>query len=583
MARVHVLPPEIISKIAAGEVIERPASVVKELLENSLDAGTSSLEINITNAGKTRIEIKDTGSGIDAGDIEKIFLRHSTSKISTVDDLYSIASLGFRGEALYSVAAVSDITVKSTTASQDSGWEIHIRGGEKISLHPSTIPTGTHIEIRELFFNTPARKKFLKSDTTEMNQIIGAVIPYTLIYPGVHFVLSHNKRNILDLPPVASQLKRICQTLSIEEKHITEANYEYREENVNARLFLGDINIKKVNRSSQFIFVNNRPVQNKQISFQINQAYRLIFPEGTNPVFIVCLTIPPGNVDVNVHPSKKEVKIKNENLIASFLRAVCEKNLMEYGKAKQLHNAPFKLPEKTEKYASSTEKPWETAAIKEFLNAYDTPRTSRDGTPDIPAQKQTFFLIKDGNLKNKLAEAEFIGQFKNKYLFFETADSLLVMDQHAGHERVTYERLNRQVKTGKVEIQHLLAPILIKVNQQEMLRWEENNKTLEKIGLLTTLWDKETIALHACPHAIDKPETAIMNVLSEEEISTHDLDMLIRRACRQSIMVGDRIHKEQAEALRKQLLECDDPFTCPHGRPTVIEIQENYLSRQFLR
>lgn len=577
MAKIHLLPPEIISKIAAGEVIERPASVIKELVENSLDAQSDSIELELTNAGKTLIRIKDNGSGIEPEDIEKVFFRHSTSKINSLQDLEEINSLGFRGEALYSVAAISDVILRSRTRTNESGREINCRGCELISLHPCGIPYGTEIEVKELFFNTPARKKFLKSDTTEFHQILNTFIPYTILHPKVCFMLTHNGKKIFALAQEESYTRRIAKALRLKEEHLLETNRDYPQEDLSIHVILGDINIQRADKNLQFIFINDRPVQNRNLNFHINQVYKLLLPVGTKPFFAVYLRMPAASIDVNIHPSKREVKIKDEDKIIPLLRYACEHTLMTEGKAKQAKNKIFELPpaslEAKEKTADFIKADNQTNSEKTFLSAQDIELIPL-ASDELPQQNT---LIKT------LSGANFIGIFKKKYLLFETENSILLIDQHAAHERINFELLSKQIENGKVEIQNILSPLLLRMTHQEMSRWLEIKDNLEALGFATTLWDDESIAIHSHPQLINNPEIALRYILSVKEAATHDITTLARRACRQSIMVGDIIKKETAEALRKQLLQCADPFTCPHGRPTLIEIQENLLNRQFLR
>lgn len=579
MGKVHVLPAEIISKIAAGEVIERPASVVKELVENSLDANADSIEIHLKLAGKKLIRIKDTGTGIDTDDIEKIFLRHSTSKISALGDLDKIGTLGFRGEALYSIAAISDIILRSKTQTADTGWEINVRGNQNLSSRPAGLSHGTEIEVKELFFNTPARKKFLKPDTTELKQILNTFIPYTILFPHARFLLTNNAKILLDISPQENHIQRIQKVLNLNPENLIETKQEIPETGITLHLILGDINIQRPNRNLQFIFINGRPVENRNLSIQINQAYRLILPDGVNPFFSVFIKMPPQDIDVNVHPTKRQVKLKNDFQIASHIRGVCENTLMSYGKAKEINESLCQIKPQPIQYPA-----------EEFFSAQfakDNPQTqytvfSRPTQP-IESGKEELFLSNNSLLKERLKEARYIGTFLKKYLFFEITDSLLIMDQHAAHERITYEKLKQQLDTGKIEIQRLLTPILIKTTPQEMLVWNETNAKIEELGFSTSLWDNGTIAIHCHPRLINNPETAARNLLCEKNQNVYDLDALIRRACRQSVMCGDSLKKEQAEFLRGQLLKCADPFTCPHGRPTVIEIKEGFLNRQFLR
>ncbi len=581
MEKIHILPPEIVSKIAAGEVIERPASVVKELVENAIDAEAQSIELHLKHAGKTLIQIKDTGTGIDPKDIEKVFIRHSTSKINSINELYNINSLGFRGEALYSISAISDVILRSKTETGETGWEIHCRGNEKLSLRPAPLLRGTEIEVKELFFNTPARKKFLKSDTTELNQILNIFIPYAILYPKIRFLLTNNGKTLFDLLPQESYVSRIAEALNLEEKHIMRVKQQYPEEETSIHAILGDINIQRSNKDLQFFFINGRPIQSRNLSFHINQIYKLIFPEEAKPFFAIYIKIPPANVDVNVHPSKREVKVKDEYRLVSLLRYLCEQTLMSYGNAKLAKEQIFQLNQAPDETAPKSSLPAVSLSNADTEN-YMTYYKETNNTPFLFEERNSAFK-QQNPLAKMLSESYFIGIYQKKYLLFGTEKSLLVIDQHAAHERINYERLIQQIETKNIEVQNILTPILIRITRQEMLTWEETKDKLEELGFSTTLWDNDSIAIHSHPQLINNPETAIRNLLSGEDILRCDVDTLARRACRQSIMVGDTIKKEEAQFLKEQLLKCADPFTCPHGRPTVIEIQESQLNKQFLR
>ncbi len=605
MSKVKLLPPEVISQIAAGEIIERPASVVKELLENSLDAGADTIEIHLKDAGKTLIHIKDNGSGIEQEDIETIFLRHATSKITASEDLFNIHSLGFRGEALYSVAAISDTVLKSKTHTQETGFEIHLRGGTPKSLKPCTFNShGTDIEIKELFFNMPARRKFLKSKTTELNQILSIFTNYALRYNHCRFLLTHQGKDLLNLAPTQDLLERISDTLNLDKNHMIFTEHECVLEGQEHKItmILGDINITRTRRDMQFLFVNNRPVYSKNISFHLNKTYNLIMPDGSFPFFAVFLDIPASEVDVNIHPTKREVKIKKEQNLCSLLRSVCEQALMTHSDIKQA--GPFTFDshptqgrsfierarsqsygtETTHPY-SPTEKNYETPENYKQSN-YSLSFPVSDGTTDslaIVEKGSDLFTSKKDNLQTKLTEARFIGCFIDKYLLFEDEKSLFLIDQHAAAERIAYESLITQIQKGQVETQMLLSPISVSLSVSEMLIWEDCVDLLKKIGFETTLLDKKTIAVHSCPQLIKNIEHSLKQLLGGETIATADPASIARRACRSSIMSGDRLTKDQAIYLRDQLIGCLDPFICPHGRPTVLEMNEDFLDKQFLR
>ena len=452
MNRVHILPPDVISKIAAGEVIERPASVIKELIENSLDAQTDAIELRLQQAGKTAIHIKDSGSGIHRDDIQTIFERHSTSKIRTIDDLFDIHSLGFRGEALYSIAAVSDVILRSKPKDQDTGWEIHMRGGETINLKPVTMQDGTEIEIKELFFNTPARRKFLKTNTTELNQILNIVIPYTLLHPQCRFLLTHEKKTLLDLKSTTDLKQRIARVLNLEKDHLLEVGHNFALQKFSARLILGDINITRARQTCSLCSSTAVRCRARQMTF----IERCLSPHSAAGVFTVLYSLsanPPGDIDVNIHPTKREVKIKDEHNLLPLLRHMVENTLMTAGKAKEatLKNtlAPAPPDGKTLQRALSqttAEAGWDdhipavempAAAIAESerpTEHYSFPSGASAAFPD-----QNLFGQKPDTLQGKFSRSRYIGSFINKFLLFEADQSLLIVDQHAAQERISFE------------------------------------------------------------------------------------------------------------------------------------------------
>jgi len=595
MNKVRILPPEIASKIAAGEVVERPASVVKELLENALDAEADTITIELEQAGKTLIRIQDNGSGIAEDDMAKIFNRHATSKIASLEDLFDIHSLGFRGEALYSIAAVADIILKSKPPRQSSGWELHLRGGNKMDQRPSVMGPGTHIEVKELFFNTPARRKFLKSNTSEMNQILDIIVPYTLKLPAVRFLLQHQDRTLIDVKPTQNHKDRMAEILHLDAKHILENHEEIPDRDLKVTMFLGDINIIRSRRDMQFIFVNGRPVQNKSISYHMNNVFRLIMAPDQFPFFVVFIDLPAPLVDANIHPTKREVKIKDEQALCHFLRRMCEATLMTQGQTKEvrspliLDNTPSQesLVDKALKGSHPFESQTDPDSFKQTESAgvHHAP-TEQYSFPQADALMPSAHLLtprQDASLASKLSKSRYIGSFVNKFLLFECDRSLLIIDQHAAQERITFEHFIIQMQKGRVEVQHLLSPYLIKVTSQEQLCWEEAKDRLDTIGFASTQFDAETLAVHTYPVLLKDPHKAFQDILAGGDVIRCDHETIARRACRASIMAGDPLDLKEAESLRQQLINCQDPFTCPHGRPTVIELKEDFLNKQFLR
>jgi len=589
MTKVNILAPDVIAKIAAGEAVDRPASVVKELLENAIDAGATSIEIHLKEAGRELIHIKDNGSGIARGDLEKIFQRHATSKISAIEDLEKLCSMGFRGEALYSIAAVSDVTLKTKSVilspkdeeSNDStAWVIHVRGGIRQSLEPAAVShTGTDIKVAELFFNTPARRKFLKNNASELHQILNIVLPYTLIYPEKRFVLTHMGRGLLDLRPAPSRLDRAAAALNTRMDHFLETDQEFVEEQIRVRMILGNINIQRPRRDMQFIFINGRPVESRNLSFNLNDVYKLILPPGVFGAFIIDITLDPANVDANIHPTKREVRLKDEGRIISLLRRMTEYQLMHKGQARQFSPG---LTEFSSPHAAGTRQGGIPTGQVIFapgqLQAKFNPAAAAQ---DMPLDFQLFG--EENTLRSKFTRARFVGSFLQKFLIFEADESLLIVDQHAAQERVMYEKFKDQIENAAVESQPLLVPLLLKLTPQEKISWEQLQEKLTAAGIETTQFDDDTIAVQTQPLLLKNIENVVRNLLAGAETSRIDQDTLARRACKASITAGDKLDITQADHQRRQLLECKDPFTCPHGRPTLIEVTQNSLDRQFLR
>ncbi len=585
MTKVNILSPDVIAKIAAGEAVDRPASVVKELLENAIDAGASSIEIHLKEAGRELIHIKDNGSGIKHTDLETIFQRHATSKIAAIEDLEKLHSMGFRGEALYSIAAVSDVTL-SSRISQEDGWQIHIRGGIRQNLEPVGLAhIGTDIKIAELFFNTPARRKFLKNNASELHQILNIVLPYTLIYPEKRFVLTHVGRALLDLKPAPSCLDRAAAALNVQMNHFLETDQEFVEEKIRIKMILGNINIQRPRRDSQFIFINNRPVESKNLSFNLNDVYKLIMPPGVYGAFIVNIALDPANVDVNIHPTKREVRIKDEARIISLLRRMTEYQLMHKGTPKHLsfpNNPKYTSFQNNPKYTSF---PNALIGNPETLGAQEIspPLVGgvREGGDDLPLDFQLFG--QENTLRSKFTRARFVGSFLQKFLLFEADESLLIVDQHAAQERIMFEKFKDQIESAKVESQPLLTPLPLKLTPQEKIAWEELQEKLAAAGIETTQFDDDTIAVQTQPLLLKNIEAVVRALLAGGEARRMDYDALARRACKASIVAGDKLDMTQADFQRKQLLECKDPFICPHGRPTLVEVTQAFLDRQFLR
>ncbi len=588
MPIVHVLSPALIARIAAGEVVERPASVVKELVENALDAGATRVEVHLKDGGKTLIHVRDNGQGIAPDDLALLFQRHATSKIATAADLENVLSLGFRGEALYSIGAVAEVHIKSRVAGVDEAWAMEVHGGAKGAACPAVMPEqGTEMRVQELFFNTPARKKFLKSDPAELEQVLHVVLPYALLYPGHSFLLTHNGRTLLDLVS-ASVAGRFAAALNLEERYIIAGEKAVSAEGFAVRLILGDINIQRPRRDLQFLFVNGRPVQSRAIFFHVNDVYRMIMPDGVHPAFAIFLDIPPEDVDVNIHPAKREVRIRQEARLGGLLRAQAEHLLMSQGGAREIA-APFAPGRPVRPVEPATPlfpMPEDLPVVSQPLSSA---RIASPSVPGVPAQgvfpgfAARYVEEREDTLKDRLARARFIGTFARTYHLFEDGDALFVIDQHAAQERILFEKFSAQVVAGKVEVQRLLVPLVLKLSPREQVVFEEAGERLFLFGFETTAAGRDTIALHTAPVLLARPEDAARALLSDEPFPLSDHDALARRACRASVMAGDRMQDTEALHQVRALMACANPFTCPHGRPVFIELRASFLDRHFMR
>lgn len=596
MSKVQILPSDVIAKIAAGEVIERPSSVVKECMENALDAGAASIEVHLKDAGKQLIHIKDTGSGISNEDLGNLFQRHATSKIKAIDDLQALHSLGFRGEALFSIGSIADVTLTSQTKKNPMGWLLHVRGGERQTMEPAaTSGHGTDIKISELFFNTPARRKFLKSNTTEMNQILQTFIPYTLLYPQVHFKLSNNGRVMMEVKPVHSLKERVARSLNLEPKHLLEVDQTFKEDSIRLRMVLGDMNIQRTRRDLQYFFINNRPIDHRSLGFHINDIYKLILPPSAYGCFVIYIDIAPSTIDVNIHPTKREVKIEHEGRLVSLIRNTVEYTLMSQGGMRTI-GEPQRTLELTVNDSVSVSKDHGIAARQIIYNprhvqsSFNPARLfertpPESGSQDVLSRDMDRHLFNETghSLREKFSQARYVGSFINKYLIWESGPSLILVDQHAAQERIMFEKFKQQINEGSVEVQNLLTPILVKLTPHEKAAWEESQQSLQDAGLETTAFDDDTVAIQSIPVLVKDPERLLRSLLSGDKAERCDHLTIARRACKASIVTGDKLLPEQAEHQRKQLLLCKDPFVCPHGRPTAIEITDNFLEKQFLR
>lgn len=555
--KIIQLPPQIIAKIAAGEVIERPSFAVKELIENAIDAKATEISIHIEQAGLKKIQVIDNGTGMDKDDLLESIKPHTTSKLSVDDDLIGIKSLGFRGEALASLASVSHVIIKTRTKTSSSGNQLEIKNGKVLSASLVGTPIGTNIAATNLFNSVPARKKFLKSTQTEFRHIVEVVTNYALFYPKIHFVLTHNKKTVLDLPKETQSNSRIEKLLGQE---IMQYSLPVKKEEQYLKLwgFVTKPQLSSKTQNKQFIFVNNRRVSDKLISTAVKEAFSTMLEPTSYPIFILFLDIPFEMVDVNVHPRKEQVAFINSKFIFETIKQVITHVL-------SVNNITFQsfLPKKigadtTTSYAGRLLK--ETVLEKESL----TP------TPSSP-----------------------IVQLHKVYIVTQTKDGVLFIDQHAAHERILFEKLVKEFKqqTESTSSFPLPKPIPLSLPIAEIEIIRENSDFFNKLGFMFIDKGNKVAITHVPSLFKDRnPKQLLQNMVDTlqedlplQAIDTVSLEMLSFLACRAAIKLGDKLTLEQMEKVISELEKSPNNATCPHGRPTKIVFPLKNISRLFKR
>lgn len=621
MSKINILDEDLINKIAAGEVIERPASVVKELIENSLDAQADRIEIEIKDSGKQLIKVSDNGEGMSEEDARKSVLRHATSKIYSLDDLFSIKTLGFRGEALASIAAVSQLSITTKQNEETGGFNLAIEGGSLISSGITASRKGTAIEIQNLFFNTPARKKFLKSDAVELRHIIDVVINYALVNNKVSFKLSHEGHVLVNSPAVEDRRGNIASIFGISlAKELLEVSYS--EDGIAVKGFISKPYQARNDKNQQFIFVNGRAVRNNEIAKAVYDAFHSILFANKHPVFILEIALDPEKVDVNVHPQKSEIKFDDrERIFKIILKAIketLEKNnlipvldfefeqqltfgISEKGGKKKEDKYPFENSRQTEIPAENKNidkdlmkelEDTEEGENKDKNNDEEESTEIKFGVEDIPlktngitAEKEYTFL--EGG---KIPPLKILGQIHKTYFAAETPGGLFLIDQHAVHERVLYEQFMEQFMNKKVEVQALLKGAILEVSPSEKAMLLEYKKELGAFGFSLSEFGENTFVIKTIPTLFGRmPHSEIIyeivsrlqggNVLLEEIQE----EIIIRMACRAAVMAGEELTINQINSILDDLSMCKKPYTCPHGRPAIIKITVDELEKKFRR
>lgn len=576
---IRILSDEVASQIAAGEVVERPASVVKELIENSLDAGAATIVIRVEQAGRRLIEVGDDGCGIAAGEMRLAVARHATSKLSTAEDLFRIRSLGFRGEALASIGSVSRMTFLSRSQEAEVGARLTVEAGQVGPLEQAGMPVGTVVRVEDLFFNVPARLKFLKTDQTERNQISALVTRYALAYPSVRMTLILDGKIALQTNGSGDRREVLAQVYGVDiARQLLEVSLEEGGESVTG--FISPIALTRSNRREITFFVNGRWVQDASLSSALLQAYHTLLMVGRYPLSALLVTLPPEDVDVNVHPAKAEVRFRKPDQVFSLVQRAVRRALLAYSPVPQVSTSYWKSSSALQRQIDPA---WEMSAEswqpESEIDAAGEPETS-----SLTAARQA--ALPSG----AIPLLRLIGQVGAAYLVAEAPDGLYLIDQHAAHERVLFERFLREKSGGPVS-QQLLEARTVQLPPAAAHLLEKQLGVLQKLGFDIEEFGPNTFRVRSVPAVFlgSDPAAAVMAVVEDFEedetpLQNEEEDRMIARICkRAAVKAGQVLSPEEQAALLRDLEACQSPRTCPHGRPTMIHLSVDLLERQFGR
>lgn len=613
MNRINVLDPVTSNKIAAGEVVERPFSVVKELIENSIDANAKNIIIEIEDGGQKRIKITDDGTGIHPDDLEKAFFPHATSKISVIDDIFKIKTMGFRGEALASIAAVTRLNMKSRINTSDFGKEISISGGRTDFIKEAGCNVGTSIEVSDIFYNVPARQKFLKSSQREASLITDIVERLAIANNKVSFKLINNGKEVLH---TYSSNNLIDIIRNIYGKNTCENLYEIESHSDIASLygFIGNSELSRGSRNNQSIFVNKRYIKNKLITTAVENAYKSFITINKFPFFILFIDIYPELVDVNVHPTKTEVKFNNDREIYKIVFDAVHKTLRDNLKNSfsidtnelDVKNESIELPQDNKIQIElpidlHSDLDMKNSIIREPVTFSASEYTSKANPQNNYASNTNIepkvYDSREANIPQakamtaKLPSLSIIGQFNRTYIIAEAQDNLFIIDQHAAHEKVLFEKYMNEIKTGTVSSQILLTPIVVEMSSDDFSYYNESKDLFEKSGFNIDLFGDNTISIREVPMFLGKPN--IKNLFNDILDNIKNLgsgkttevkyDVIATKACKAAVKAYDKLSMEEMNYLIEQMSYSEDPYTCPHGRPTIIKITLNELEKKFKR
>lgn len=613
MSIIRILPEDVSNRIAAGEVIERPASVVKELIENSIDAGATNIIVNIENAGKKLISVTDNGFGMDADDTLLCFEPHATSKITSLHDMEKITTMGFRGEALPSIASISRFRLKTRKANVIEGNEVIIEGGKFISSSPAGCAPGTEMMVRDLFFNTPARRKFLKSENTEEKHIIDMFCQIALANKHISFELIIDGTKTISTPADNNLLPRIQ---SFYGKTMRDALIPvfYEKAGISVSGYIAKHGFTKKSRKEQKTFINGRPVESPAIFSGLRNGYESLVMKGCFPPVILFLTMGPERVDFNVHPAKREVRFREAGLVANIVTDAVRETLRQA--VAPTISFPSKLPlntiisGSTVTYTPSDKQQdtfpgimptvkipqlnnisgYHSQPLPEIVPEVNTNSASidQDIFKPIDAIQQTSEIPEP--IKKRDTEFGILAFLDETYILASAESGLVIIDQHAAHERILFERLMDSHAHNSSISQKLLIPVTLELSRSEILFLKKNSEPFLELGFEVESFGQNTVIIHAIPSSLCEEDAAALfadllaTIIEDEHISGKaDKAAIARIACKKAVKAHDSLNIEEAQSLIRQMTQCKLPYSCPHGRPTIISISYKELEKRFGR
>ena len=588
MPQIQTLPSHLINQIAAGEVVERPASVVKELVENSLDAGAGAITVEVEAGGTRLIRVSDDGCGIDRDQLASALSRHATSKINSLADLENIGSLGFRGEALPSIASVSRLTLTSRLQRTDHAWKLKAR--EEAEPLPDALPQGTQVEVLELFYNVPARKKFLRTEQTEYKHIETLFKNMALSHPAVAFKLIHNQKVVYQLASVQTTDDQRRRLAALCGKSFAESLVEIDISTDHMRL-QGWVALPTFNRSQadmQYFFVNQRMVRDKLVNHAVRQAYQDVLFHGRHPAYVLSLTLDARELDVNVHPQKHEVRFRNSRMVHDFLFRSLHQALGEVQPARQIDSPGFALAD-----GAVTFQPDQSALAFHQPYRPDRSSTVREQMQSYGALLQAQTQPDQSGTEPEIPPLGFaLAQLKGIYILAENSGGLIVVDMHAAHERIVYERMKQNAQQENIIAQPLLVPVTFNVSQAEADLVEENDGFFDHLGFNVERLGPEQIRLRAIPALLKNAdsEQLLRDVLadlvehgSSQRIEQYQNEMLSTMACHASVRANRLLSLDEMNALLRDIEHTERSGQCNHGRPTWKQLSLDQLDKFFLR